>query len=88
MRELNSMATMPNQDPDECLTDVFQQRDELKHIGGTFTEARVLDLILEGVSDEYEPIRFAAERDSKISLKEVETTMRNMYANHGVRGGG
>ena len=53
----------PNQDPDEHLTEVFQQRDELKHIGESFTEARILNTILEGLSDEYEPVRFATERD-------------------------
>ena len=51
------------------LTQVSQQRDELEHIGGTFTEARILDITLEGLSDEYETISFAAERDPEISLK-------------------
>ena len=58
-----------NQDPDEYLTEVIQQRDELEHICESFTEARILDIILESLSDEYELIRFAAERDSGISLK-------------------
>ena len=57
------------EDPDENLTQVFQRRDEAEHIGDSFTEARILDLILKGVSDAYEPIRFAAEQDPKISLK-------------------
>ena len=37
---------MLNQDPDEYLTEVFQQLDELEHIGESFTQARILDLIL------------------------------------------
>ena len=41
----------------------------------------ILDLILEILRDEYEPIRFAAERDPEISLNEIATTVRNMYAN-------
>ena len=69
MRKLNGMTMTPNQDSDEYLTQVFQQQDELEHIGETFTEARILDIILEGLSDEYEPIRFTAERDPEISLK-------------------
>ena len=88
MRKLNGMTMTPNQDPDEHLTQVFQQRDELERIGKTFTEARILDIIPEDLSDEYEPIRFAAERDSETSLKEIETTMRNMYANRVARGDG
>ena len=67
---------------------MFQQRGGLEYIGERFTEARILDLIPENLSDEYEPIRFAAERDSEISLKLVETTMCNLYANHVARGGG
>ena len=88
MRKLNGMTMTPNQHPDEYLTQVFQQRDELEHISETFTEARILDIILEGLSDEYEPIRFVAERDPEISLKEIEITMRNMYANRITRGDG
>ena len=33
MRKLNGMAMRLNQDPDKYLTEVFQQRDELEHIG-------------------------------------------------------
>ena len=33
MRKLNDMVMMPNQHPDEYLTEVVQQWDELKHIG-------------------------------------------------------
>ena len=46
MRKLNGMTMRPNQDPDEYLTEVFQQRDELEHIDDSFTEARILDIIL------------------------------------------
>ena len=68
MRKLNGMDIISNEDPDEYLAEVFQQRDELKHIGAN-AEASILNLILEGPSGEYEPIMFTAERDSKISLK-------------------
>ena len=88
MRKLNGMTMRPTQEPDEYLTEVFQQRSELEHIGESFTEARILYIILEGLSDEYEPIRFAAERNPEISLKEVEITMRNMYANRVARSDG
>ena len=69
MRKLNGMVIKPNQDPDDYLTEVFQQRHELEHISESLTEARIWDLILDGLSDEYESIRFAAERDPEISLK-------------------
>ena len=82
------MTTRPNQDPDEYISEGFEQRDELEHIGESFTEATILDIMLEGLSDEYEPIRFAAERDPEISLKEIEIAMRNKYANSVARGDG
>ena len=47
-----------------------------------------MDLILEGLSDEFESIKFGAERDYEISLKETETTMRYMYINRVARHGG
>ena len=55
MCKLNSMVMMPIQDADENLTEVFQQRDELEHIGDSFTETHTFDFILEGLSDECEP---------------------------------
>ena len=51
---------MPNQDPDEYLTEVFQQQDDLEHIGERFTETRILDLILKELNDEYKSIVFTA----------------------------
>ena len=68
MRKLNGMAMRPNQAPDEYLSEGFQQRDKLEYIGESFTEVRILDLILERLGGEYEPIQFAAKRDSEISL--------------------
>ena len=65
MRKLNGKTMRLNQDPNENFTEIFQQRDELEHIGESFTEARILAIILEGLSDEYETIRFAAEQDSE-----------------------
>ena len=59
--KLNSMVMMLNKDLEEYLTEVFQQRDELEHIGESFTEVRILNIILESFSGEYKPIRFAAE---------------------------
>ena len=56
IRKLNGMTMRPNQNSDEYLTEVFQQRDELEHIGESFTEAEILEIILEGLSDEYEPM--------------------------------
>ena len=69
MRKLNGMTMQPNQDSDEYLSEGFHHRNELEHIGESFAKARILNLILEGLSNEYEPVQFAAEREPEISLK-------------------
>ena len=60
VRKLNGMVMMPNQDPHEYLIKVFKQWYELEYIGESLTEVRILYLLLKGLSDNYEPIRFAA----------------------------
>ena len=67
---------------------MFQQRDELKTIGESFTEVHILDLILKSLSDVDEPIRFATNLDLKISLNEIETTMCTKYSKGRARRGG
>ncbi|CAM9405376.1 unnamed protein product, partial [Ascophyllum nodosum] len=59
MRKLNGMVMRPNQDPDKYLTRGFRQHDDLEHIDESFTEGRMLDFILVGLSDEYKPIQLA-----------------------------
>ena len=69
MRKLSGMIMKPNQDSDEYLTEGFHNRNELEHSGESFTEARILNPIPEGLSNEYESVQFAAERDPEISPK-------------------
>ena len=68
MSELNGMTMSPNQDPDEYLTEVFSSGMSSSHRRELYSGAH-LGIIPEGLSDEYEPILFAAERDPEISLK-------------------
>ena len=49
------MFMRPNQDLCGYLIEMFQQHDELEHNNKSFTKARFLDLIVEGLSGEYEP---------------------------------
>lgn len=86
MRQFDSKIMSPKQDPDQYMKEVHQLRDEVEHIGETFSETRIMYLILEGLTDDYEQIRFAAERDPDISLKEIEVTIRNMYVDRMARG--
>ena len=81
MHKLNDKVMRSNQDPDEHYTEVIGERDELNHIDESFTASHILDLIQEGLIDEYEPARFTAKRDPEVSMKKIENAMRNMYAN-------
>lgn len=71
MHQLGSKIMSPNQDLDHYITKVYELRDKLKHIGESFSEARIMDLILEGLTDDYQQIRFAVERDPDISFKQI-----------------
>ena len=44
-----------------------------------------MDIILSGMTNEYELIQFQAMKDSEFSLDDLNFTMRSMYAN-GLRG--
>ena len=59
--KLNGMVIMPNQDPGKSFAEGFQQWDALEKIGESCTEVRVFGRILEGLGNEPELIRFAAE---------------------------
>ena len=85
MRELNSTSMSPGQDPDTFLSRVYQLRDELENAGETVSEERLTDIVLEGLTSDYAMIKYNAECDPDISIQDIETTMRNMYANRVAR---
>ena len=79
MRELNSSSMSPGQDPDTFLSRVYQLRDELENAGETVSEERMTDIVLEGLTSDYDLIKYNAERDPDLSIQDIEMTMRNMY---------
>ncbi|CAN0018277.1 unnamed protein product, partial [Sphacelaria rigidula] len=85
MRELNSVTMSPGQDPDTFLSKVYQLRDELDNVGEAISEERLADIMIEGLTSEYDLIKYNAERDPDLSIQSIETTMRNMYANRVAR---
>lgn len=60
------------------LSKVHQLQDELKHLGGEVSEDWFTDIILEGLTPEYEPIRFKAIYDEHYEFSDIE---RTIYAN-------
>ena len=55
--------------------------DDLESMGEPISKHRVMDIILSGVTNEYEPIQYQAMKDSEFSLDYLKFTMRNMYVN-------
>ncbi|CAM9895274.1 unnamed protein product, partial [Sphacelaria rigidula] len=85
MRELNNVSMSPGQDLDTFLSKVYQLRDELDNVGEAISEERLTDIVIEGLTSEYDLIKCNAERDPDLSIQSIETTMQNMYANRMAR---
>ncbi|CAM9961211.1 unnamed protein product, partial [Sphacelaria rigidula] len=58
MRELNNVSMSPEQDPDTFLSKVYQLRDELDNAGEAISEERLTDIVIEGLTSEYDPIKY------------------------------
>ena len=52
-----------------------------------FNDDSILDIVLEGLTDEYLQIKYSAEADDDFTLDRAMVTMRNMYANRAMRNG-
>ena len=55
--------------------------DDLESMGEPISKHRVMDIILSGMTNEYELIQFQAMKDSEFSLDDLKFTMRNIYVN-------
>ena len=75
------------QDPDVLINEVYYLRDELVGMGEVFNDDSILDIVLEGLTDEYLQIKYSAEADDNFTLDRAVITMRNMYANRAMRNG-
>ncbi|CAM9523918.1 unnamed protein product, partial [Sphacelaria rigidula] len=86
MRQLDNMKMSPGQDPDVFLTKIYELRDQLVYMGEPISDERLTDIVVEGLTDEYDRIKYDAERDPDFSISDIEITMRNMYSNRVARG--
>ena len=85
MRKLDNSKMEDGQDPDVFFVQVEQLVDDLERMGEPISKHRVMDIILSGMTNEYELTQFQAMKDSEFSLDDLNFTMRSMYAN-GLRG--
>ena len=81
MRKLDNSKMENGQDPDVFFVQVEQLADDLENMGEPISTHRVMDIILAGMSNEYELIQFQAMKDSEFLLHDLKFTMRSMYAN-------
>ncbi|CAN0075050.1 unnamed protein product, partial [Sphacelaria rigidula] len=86
MRQLDNIKMSPGQDPDVFLTKIYYLRDQLVYMGEPISDYRLTDIVVEGLTDEYDRIKYDAERDPDFSISDIEVTMRNMYLNRIARG--
>ena len=84
IRQLDNLKMSPGRDPDEFLTKMFELRDQLVYIGEPISDDR-LDIVIEGLTDDYDRVKYDGERDPELSISDIEVTLRNMYSNRVAR---
>ena len=67
--------------------EVYCLRDELVCMGEVFTDNNILDIVLQGLTDERFQMKYSVKVEDDFTLDRVVITMRNMYANRSMRNG-
>ncbi|CAN0058710.1 unnamed protein product [Sphacelaria rigidula] len=86
MRQLDNIKMSPGQDSDVFLTKIYELRDQLVYIGEPISDDGLTDIMMKGLTGEYDRIMYDTERDPDFSISDIEVTMRNMYSNRVARG--
>ncbi|CAN0398258.1 unnamed protein product, partial [Scytosiphon promiscuus] len=71
MRKLDNSKMEEGEDPDVFFVQLDQLADDLESMGEPVTKHRVMDIILSGMTSEYELVRFQAMKDSEFSLDDL-----------------
>lgn len=61
--QLDNVKMSHGQDPDVFLTQVHQLRDEVVHMGVAISDERLTEIVIEGLTDDYDQIKYNAEHD-------------------------
>ena len=62
IRQLDNLKMSPRQDPDEFLTKMSELRDQLVYMGEPISDDRLTDIVVEGLTDDYDRVKYDAER--------------------------
>ncbi|CAM9207672.1 unnamed protein product, partial [Sphacelaria rigidula] len=54
MRELNNVTMSPGRDPYTFLSKLYQLRDKLDNVGEVISEERLTEIVIEGLTSEYD----------------------------------
>ena len=84
-QQLNQMVMTNGQESYIFINEVYYVRDEL--LGNLFNDDSILDIVLEGLTDEYLQKKYSTEADDEVTLDRAVITMRNMYDNCAMRNG-
>lgn len=68
------------------VTTLFALYDKLVYVGDTISEERLTDIVVEGLTDDYDGIKYDGERDPDFDISDNEVTMRNTYLTRVARG--
>ena len=85
IRQLDNLKISPGQDPDKFLPKRFYLRDQLVFMGEPIFDDRLTDIVIEGLTDDYDRVKYDAERDPDLSISDIEVTLRSMYSNRVAR---
>ena len=77
--ELTTNKMAQGEDPDDFFTKMEDLRERLKDMGEIVSDERFEDIILQAISNDYDYVRQTSFRVRDFGLKEIKTTMRNMY---------
>ena len=78
--KLEQIRMEPGEDPDEFFLKTTRYRAELWNMDEPITDRHFKDIIIQGISREYDNIKFfCVYRDPSFNLDEIQSTMRNVY---------
>ena len=85
MRKLEHSRMEPGEDPDTYFVRIEQLIDDLAVLDEPITQHRKMDVILNGLTSDYNLVKFQAMKDSELSLDDLMLMMRNLYVNGLIR---
>ena len=77
--KLEQIRMGPGEDPDMYFLKAARYRAELLRMDEPITDRHFKDIIIQGISSEYDNIKFCVYRDPTFNLDEIQSTMRNVY---------